>query len=71
MPPGLNLVLFIFAPLVLGLVLGLLQLFAYMIMAKTGSMEPDQVPPFPILWMRGMLVVVALGVAMAIWQHTS
>ena len=64
-------VLMILAPPLVGLVLGLLQLAVYLLLVKAGSLPRERIPFFPILWLRGMLVVVVLGVAMGIWQATT
>lgn len=66
---GLGIVLMILAPPILGLVFGLVQLLVYVVLAKTGRITSDQIPFFPILWLRGMLVVVVLGVVLAVLQH--
>jgi hypothetical protein len=66
---GLGFLLMILAPPILGLVFGLLQLLVYVVLAKTGRIEADKVPFFPILWLRGMLVVVVLGVILAVLQN--
>jgi hypothetical protein len=64
-------VLMILAPPLVGLVFGLLQLAVYLALVKAGNLPRERIPFFPILWLRGMLVVVALGVAMGIWQATT
>lgn len=66
---GLGFLLMILAPPILGLLFGLLQLLGYAVLVKTGRLASDKIPFFPILWLRGMLLVVVLGVAMAILQH--
>jgi hypothetical protein len=66
---GLGFLLMILAPPILGLLFGLLQLLGYVVLVKIGRLPADKIPFFPILWMRGMLLVVVLGVAMAILQH--
>ncbi len=67
--PGLGFILMILAPPILGLVFGLVQLLVYVVLAKTGRMSAENIPFFPILWLRGMLLVVVLGVVLAILQH--
>ena len=67
--PGLGFLLMILAPPVLGLVFGLIQLLVYVVLAKTGRITSEQIPFFPILWLRGMLLVVVLGVVLAVLQH--
>lgn len=66
---GLGFLLMIFAPPILGLVFGLLQLLVYVVLAKAGRIDGEKIPFFPILWLRGMLVVVVLGVILAVLQH--
>ncbi|MBA3698512.1 MAG: hypothetical protein H0W78_06640 [Planctomycetes bacterium] len=66
---GLGFVLMILAPPILGLVFGLIQLLVYVVLAKAGRITAEQIPFFPILWLRGMLVVVVLGVLLAVLQH--
>lgn len=64
-------VLLVLAPPVLGLVFGLLQLLGYALMVKAGKATWDDVPFFPILWLRGMVVVVAVGAILGIAQALS
>ena len=66
---GLGFILMILGPPILGLVFGLLQLMAYVLLNKMGQLSAEQIPFFPILWLRGMLVVVVIGVVLAILQH--
>ena len=66
---GLGFLLMILGPPILGLLFGLVQLLGYVVLVKTGRLASDKIPFFPILWLRGMLLVVVLGVAMAILQH--
>ncbi len=66
---GLGLLLMILAPPILGLLFGLLQLLGYVVLVKIGRLTSDKIPFFPILWLRGMLLVVIVGVALAILQH--
>jgi hypothetical protein len=66
---GVGFILMILGPPILGLVFGLLQLVAYVLLNKMGQLSTEQIPFFPILWLRGMLVVVAIGVVLAILQH--
>jgi hypothetical protein len=66
---GVGFLLMILAPPVLGLVFGLLQLLVYVVLAKAGRIDGEKIPFFPILWLRGMLLVVALGVVLAVLQH--
>jgi hypothetical protein len=66
---GLGFLLMILAPPILGLVFGLIQLLVYVVLAKTGQITSEQIPFFPILWLRGMLAVVVFGVVLAVLQH--
>jgi hypothetical protein len=66
---GLGFILMILAPPLVGLVFGLLQLIIYLLLVKIQWIKNERVPFFPILWLRGMMVVIALGVMMAIFQH--
>ena len=66
---GLGFLLMIIGPPIIGLLFGLVQLLGYVVLVKTGRLASDKIPFFPILWLRGMLLVVVLGVAMAILQH--
>jgi hypothetical protein len=68
---GLGFLLMILGPPILGVVFGLLQLFGYVMLQKSGKITPEDIPFFPILWLRGMLVVVVIGVIFAILQHTT
>ena len=67
----MGIVLMVLAPPVLGLVFGLLQLLGYAVMVKAGRTTWEQVPFFPILWLRGMVVVVAVGAVLGIAQALS
>ena len=58
----------VLAPPLAGLVFGLLQLAGYALMVKAGRTTWDDVPFFPILWLRGMVVVVAVGAVLGIAQ---
>jgi hypothetical protein len=64
---GLGFALMVLAPPVLGLLFALLQLLVYLLLVKAGRV--DRVPFFPVLWLRGMLLVVVLGVILAVLQH--
>lgn len=61
----------VLAPPVLGLLLGLVQLLSYAVKVRLGFATWDQVPFFPILWLRGMVVVVAVGAVLGIAQALS
>lgn len=61
----------VLAPPVVGLIFGLLQLLGYAVMVKAGKTTWDEVPFFPILWLRGMVVVVAVGAILGILQALS
>ena len=67
--PGLGFILMILAPPIIGLVFGFIQLLVYVVLAKTGRISSENIPFFPILWLRGMLLVVVLGVVLAVLQH--
>jgi hypothetical protein len=67
----LSLLLLVAAPPALGLLLGLVQLAIYLVLVRSGRLERRAVPFFPILWLRGMVVVVALGALAAIVQSLS
>ncbi len=67
----LALLLLIAAPPALGLLLGLVQLAVYLVLVRRGRLERGKVPFFPILWLRGMVLVVALGALAAIVQGIS
>ena len=67
--PGLGFILMILAPPIIGLVFGLIQWLVYVVLSKTGRITSEQIPFFPILWLRGMLLVVVLGVVLAVLQH--
>jgi hypothetical protein len=69
--PGLSFILLIVGPPILGLVFGLIFLLVYVVLAKSGRITSDQIPFFPILWLKGMLLVVVVGVLMAILSHVS
>ena len=66
-----GMLMMVLAPPVVGLVLGLIQLLVYVALVKAGSLPRERIPFFPILWLRGMLVVVVIGVGMGIWQMTT
>jgi len=66
---GIDFLLMALAPLILGLVFGLVQLLVYVVLVKTGRISSENIPFFPILWLRGMTLVVVLGAAMAIYLH--
>jgi hypothetical protein len=67
----LALLLLVAAPPALGLALGLLQLAVYLALVRGGRLARSAVPFFPILWLRGMVAVVALGALAAIIQSLS
>lgn len=56
----LSVVGLIFAPLIGGIVLGLLQLGIYRLLVGARLVAADRVPIFPVLLMRGLLVMLAL-----------
>jgi hypothetical protein len=51
---------------VIGALLGLVQLAVYRLRVRAGKMTADEIPFFGALLMRGMMIVVALGVIAAI-----
>jgi hypothetical protein len=67
----LSLLLLVAAPPALGLLLGLVQLAVYLLLVRRGRLARGAVPFFPILWLRGMVAVVALGALAAIIQGIS
>jgi hypothetical protein len=66
---GLGFLLMIAGPPIVGLIFGLVQLAYYQTLVKMGTKAADDVPFFPILWLRGMLLVVVIGVIFAVMQH--
>lgn len=58
----------ILGPPIIGLVLGLVQWLAYRIAVASRLLAADRVPPFPILWLRGLVAVVAIAAALGIWS---
>jgi hypothetical protein len=67
----LSLLLLLMAPPVLGLILGLMQWAVYRALVRSGRLARERVPFFPFLWLRGMIVVVAVGAILAIKQSIS
>jgi hypothetical protein len=67
----LSLLLLLLAPPVLGLAFGLIQWGIYRALVRAGRVARERVPFFPILWLRGMIVVVAIGAIFAIVQTIS
>jgi hypothetical protein len=61
MSSALSLLLLFAAPPGLGLLVGLLQLAVYRLLVARGRLPRGAVPFFPILWLRGMVLVVAVG----------
>ena len=53
-------------PVAGGILLGLLQLVVYTVLARHGRIASDRIPPFLVLFARGMVAVVALAVVFAI-----
>jgi hypothetical protein len=68
---ALSLLLLVLSPLVLGLILGLLQWAVYRALVRAGRIPGTSVPFFPVLCLRGMVVVVAIGALLAIIQSLS
>jgi hypothetical protein len=57
------------ALLVLGAVLGALQLAYYRVKVRAGRMKADDIPFFGALLLRGLAIAVALLAAGAIWSN--
>ncbi len=55
-------------PVVIALLLGVVQLAVYRVLVRRGRLPPSAVPFFPILVLRGLVVVVALAALAAIVQ---
>lgn len=53
-------------PVAGGLLLGLLQLAAYTVLARHGRIPAERIPPFPVMFARGMVAVVVLAIVFAI-----
>lgn len=53
-------------PLAGGVLLGLVQHLAYAVMLRHGKIAAERVPPFLILFARGLIAVVVLAIALAI-----
>jgi hypothetical protein len=63
--------LLMLGPLVGGIVLGGLQWAVYRSLVKAGAMQPDSVPMFPILVMRGLILLIAVIAATLFWLKAS
>lgn len=59
--------LLLFGPLILGTILGFLQLAVY----KLLRVAPASVPMFPILVLRGMIALIAIIAATLFWLKAS
>ena len=66
MRPVILLAAVILLPLAGAILLGLLQRAVYVILLSRGRIQPDKVPPFLVLFARGLIGVVAVAIAMAI-----
>ncbi len=64
----LGFLVLILGPPVIGLLLGLVQWSGYRIAVASRLLAADRVPPFPILWLRGLVMVVVLAAALGIWS---
>jgi hypothetical protein len=58
----------ILGPPLIGLLLGLVQSAAYRLAVVAHLIAAERVPPFPILWLRGLVAVVAIAAALGIWS---
>lgn len=63
--------LLLFGPLIGGTILGFLQLGVYKLLVKSGAMQPDSVPMFPILVLRGLIALIAVIAATMFWLKSS
>lgn len=58
----------ILGPPLIGLLLGLLQFAVYRLAIAARLIAAERVPPFPILWLRGLVAVVAIAAALGMWS---
>ncbi|MBA3936733.1 MAG: hypothetical protein H0X38_04670 [Planctomycetes bacterium] len=65
----LGFLLMLVAPPVLAVLLAFLQLGVYHGLARLGVLRRAAIPMFLILWLRGMIAVVACAAVMGIWQN--
>ena len=65
----LGFLLLLIAPPVLAVVLAFLQFGVYRALAGLGVLRRERIPAFLILWLRGMIAVVAIAAVMGIWQN--
>jgi hypothetical protein len=65
----LGLLTLILAPPLLGAALGLVQFAGYRLLIAMGAVKRDDVPPFFVLWLRGLAAVIAIAAAIAIWTQ--
>ena len=65
----LGLVATIFGPPVLGLAVAWILLGIHLAAVALGKQQRERIPPFLILWLRGMVIVVAIAAALGIWYQ--
>jgi hypothetical protein len=65
----LGFLLLLVAPPVAAVLLAFVQLGAYHALAACGALRRERIPAFLILWLRGMIAVVAFAAVMGIWQN--
>ena len=63
----LPILLMILAPLVCGIILGFIQLAFYRLLRRPA----DSVPPFPILFARGLLIFFVIAAILALVLRTT
>ena len=65
----LGFLLLLVAPPLLAVLLAVVQLGAYHLLARLGALRRERIPSFLVLWLRGMIAVVAFAAVMGIWQN--
>ena len=65
----LGFLLLLLAPPVLAVLLAFLQLGVYHALAGLGALRRERIPSFLVMWLRGMIAVVAFAAVMGIWQN--
>lgn len=63
--------LLMFGPLIGGIVLGLGQLAIYKALVKAGAMNNESVPMFPILVLRGLILLIAVIAGTLFWLKST
>jgi len=63
--------LLMFGPLIGGVILGFAQLAVYKALVKAGAMQTDSIPMFPILVMRGLIILIAIIAGTLFWLKSS